>query len=478
MTAPEPLHYSTPAQSTASLATVHRVAKAVTTGGRGLLPAQTRAAAVMCAEHPDGRPEFGFVGVCIPRRSGKTTTMLTVALARMIARPGLRVAFTAQTLLKARDRFIDLVGQLDASGLAGHKVRLAQGSERITLANGSELHLVSPRQDAFRSAAYDLIILDEAQEHDRDARTDLLAGVLPTLDTRPHAQLLVAGTAGPRRDSLLWDALGWGREGRWGIVEYAATEDADLEDEDVWRRVHPGLAEGLTTIDRIRMNRQALGAEQFAREYLGLWPDNEATGGLSQEVWDTLGLEHAPLPEDPSRLAVAFDVSPAGDRATVCAAYADDNGLPRIEVMESRPGVDWLVDFLVPVSDRWRAPIGYDSGSKSALGVADKLAQQRLRSKLVGLTTTDYAVACQRFTSDVLEGKLRHARQPDLTAAVLGATRRPIGDAGYGWGRRASGVDITPLVAASVALFVSGTLKRRRAPLLVAANDGGFVGLA
>ena len=59
-----------------------------------------------------------------------------------------------------------------------------------------------------------------------------------------------------------------------------------------------------------------------------------------------------------------------------------------------------------------------------------------------------YGRACGGFLDDVLAGRLTHAEQPQLDAAVEGARRRPIGQAGaFGWDRRDGTVFVAPLVA-------------------------------
>jgi hypothetical protein len=63
--------------------------------------------------------------------------------------------------------------------------------------------------------------------------------------------------------------------------------------------------------------------------------------------------------------------------------------------------------------------------------------------------------ACIGFIDDVKTGLLTHADSPnqDLDAAVDGARRRPVGDAGgYAWDRR-DGTPVSPLVAATLAHY-------------------------
>ena len=71
--------------------------------------------------------------------------------------------------------------------------------------------------------------------------------------------------------------------------------------------------------------------------------------------------------------------------------------------------------------------------------------------------------ACGGFLDDLTVGRLTHAGQPDLTAAVDGARKRPLGDAGaFGWDRRDGSVFMAPLVAVTLARHGAVTGGRRR----------------
>jgi len=66
----------------------------------------------------------------------------------------------------------------------------------------------------------------------------------------------------------------------------------------------------------------------------------------------------------------------------------------------------------------------------------------------------DMAKGCLLFETRLRAGSLTHHRQRALTTAVMGARKRPVGDAGgWGWDRRDSTVSIHPVVAATLALL-------------------------
>jgi hypothetical protein len=64
----------------------------------------------------------------------------------------------------------------------------------------------------------------------------------------------------------------------------------------------------------------------------------------------------------------------------------------------------------------------------------------------------EYSQACGALFDDVANLQVRHIGQPELTAAAMGASKRPLGDA-WAWSRKSSAVDISPLVGCTLALW-------------------------
>ena len=64
---------------------------------------------------------------------------------------------------------------------------------------------------------------------------------------------------------------------------------------------------------------------------------------------------------------------------------------------------------------------------------------------------------------------LRHLGQPEFDLAVAGAVRRDLGDR-WLWDQEAASVDISPLVAVTLALWGAQTAKPPPKPMLVVSN--------
>jgi hypothetical protein len=71
-----------------------------------------------------------------------------------------------------------------------------------------------------------------------------------------------------------------------------------------------------------------------------------------------------------------------------------------------------------------------------------------------GLDGPEHAQACGRFVDAVNEETLRHLGSLDLLNAIRAAKTRSLGDR-WAWSRKSSSADISPLVAATLALWAA-----------------------
>lgn len=449
-------------------------------------PQQWKIADAINARRPDvvdtdrttkpGKPINSTIGVCVPRRAGKTTALLALALGRCKSRPEYVALFTAQSGTKARDRFLAMARKLERlwpnEYERGFRVLKGAGHMAIEFTNGSFLQVVPPKEESFRGDEGNLIILDEAQEHSADVSADLEAGVLPVMDTNPDAQLVVAGTAGKHRSGLFWETLEAGRAGklRTGIVEFAAPatiEAADLIDgrgEKSWAlarpivlATHPGIGT-LTDEETIIERFEKFSLPKFMAEYLGIWPEDYSKGAIDLAKWKAGALDE--WPEKPKQFAFGIDVDPGGSSAAIAAAWRAD-GKTYVELVEHRPGTDWLVPRLVELSSRYRAIIGHDTVG-AVLVEAEALGKRRPAPRRKPIAYKDVGAMCATFMKELDGNRLNHSDQAGLNEAAGGVVKRPLGDNGWAWGRSRSGnTDITPLVAATIALRTFDTTEQR-----------------
>lgn len=417
-------------------------------------------------------PLYPETGICIPRRSGKSSAIWAVAIGRCMNRDDYMVVVTAATGL-ALDKYAKGINAtLDKFDPDPDHLRrkFYKGAGRVhwEWTNGSQLWIVPPRENSYRGDAAALLIFDEAQSHDPETSDDLVAAAEPLTDTVPEAQLIVAGTAGSVRAGMLWGQLEAGRNdpSRKGIVEYAAEPDADPEDDATLLAVHPGITSGLTTLEKIAGRRLKMSLPAFAREYCGQWPESGSVRAIDIDQWEKAAGEFA---ERPEHFALGFEVKAfTGDTTAVVAAWRDENGVACIEVLAHRAGSDWAPRFVHDLVKKHRVQCRHDMSS-SNVDVADRLSREpATRSRVAPTSAKDTSGSQSRLEREIRNGMLRHADQPSLNAAVDAAVWSPQGHRSGRYLRaRAFTDDITPLIAAAQALWAFDQAKEKGALLSV-----------
>jgi hypothetical protein len=164
---------------------------------------------------------------------------------------------------------------------------------------------------------------------------------------------------------------------------------------------------------------------------------------------------------------VAFAAAVSLDRRTAaiaaCGPRAD--GLLHVEVtsestphgveLDNRPGTGWVVPRLKHLADRWK-PVALVMDEFGPTGSLIATVEERPASRSPASRRRRRPGVRDVLRRDHRRGpvtrRLRHIGQPEFTAAVAGAVTRMIGDA-RAWDRRSAQVDITPLVAATNALW-------------------------
>jgi phage terminase large subunit-like protein len=388
------------------------------------------------------------VGLIVPRQNGKGSVLEARELHALFREPDSRLilhsAHEFKTAKEAFRRIVSLVENTPLLKAQVDHVRYTTGEEGIETKDGSRLKFVARSSGSGRGFSGDLIILDEAY----NLSLDMMAALLPTMSARPNPQIWYTSSAPlPVASSdVLRKLCKRGRAGGSQSLVYsewcAAHSDA-VDDRGAWARANPALGIRITE-EFISRELEALGPEDFARERLGVWSDLEQGGGvIDVDRWsDRLDAE-SKLSGQPS---FALDVSP--DRAWSSIGVA---GGRHVELVDRRPGTAWLAERAVEVQEKWGGQFAVAKGSP-AWSLKDELEAAGV--KLLPIVTEEHAQACGDFYDAVMEGHLWHIGQPELDAAVAGADRRYYGDA-WLWSRLRSSVDISPLVAVTLAHWVA-----------------------
>lgn len=426
-------------------------------------------------ERADGRWSAFEVGVEVPRQNGKGGILEARELAGLFLlseRLIIHSAHQFDTSLEAFRRLLALVEDTPELSRRVRRVSRAHGEEGIELTSGQRIRFRTRTKGGGRGFTGDCLILDEAMILPESAH----GALLPTLSARPNPQVWYTGSA---VDQLVHDhglvfARVRDRAVRGGDPRLAyfgwsawdgspdAVPDSVAGDPAAWRAANPALDHRIGC-EHVEAERRSMDPRTFAVERLGVgdWPSVDVDAGAVIPVARWLELADAgSVMADPVWFAV--DVAPDRSSAVVAAAGVRGDGLVHVEVVDRRAGTGWVGERVAELVARHdSAGVLVDSVSPAA-SLADTVGAEVVTSQVM-------ARACGAFFDLVEQGRVRHLGDPALLAAVKGARRRPLGDA-WAWSRRASTVDISPLVAVTLAahaVLLSGVSAYEHRDLLV-----------
>lgn len=415
------------------------------------------------------------VGVEVARQNGKGGILEARELAGLFVlgeRLIIHSAHEFPTSLEAFRRLLDLIEGTPDFDSRVKRVSRAHGEEGIELKTGQRIRFRTRTKGGGRGFSADCLILDEAMV----IPEAMHGALLPTLSARPNPQVWYTGSAVDQEsmDNGLVFARVRERAVKGGDPSLAYFGwSADAHDPErvgdaatlaeTWARANPGLGIRIS-LEHVEREQRSMDPRTFAVERLGVgdWPQPNAAGrdGIPIDAWNAL--------KEPSSTIVgpvtfAFDVRPNRGSSAICAAGLRADGLRHVEVIDHRAGTGWVVDRLVSlVAAHPSGDVLFDAaGPASSLGVQAENAGVAVKS----VKSAEHAQACGDLFDAVQQKSVRHLGTPELSAAVMGAVKRPLGDA-WAWSRKGSAVDISPLVAATLAAWGASNFHEADGPLV------------
>lgn len=344
---------------------------------------------------------------------------------------------------------------------------------------GRRISFFARSKGGLRGASPDVNIIDEAFAYTFEQQD----AIMPTLIAKSNAQTVylssppLTGDTGEvmfalkeRAESGDSRRLGyrdWGLEGCLEDINRITVDDQAL-----WAMTCPGLGRGRVVIETIQAMRDSMSLVGYGREVLGLWPKKREGGGaIDMGQWVKL-LDG--LSKRDGDVTVAVDIAPMRDYATIGLYGPRSDGLGHWQIVDYRPGTEWIVGRMVELRDGLD-PIGWAMGRGTYASLQVDLekagftrpedADKPTRGDLAVLNSTDMTAATGQALDAVRQGTVRHAGQQPLDAAVAGAKTRQTGDT-IAWARKEATADTSPLVAVSEARWLYETW----AHLVLAAN--------
>jgi hypothetical protein len=388
----------------------------------------------------DGKWSAFEVGLVVPRQNGKGSVLEALELFLLFlpdpdAPPPL-ILHSAHEFKTSAEHFRRMRDLIEGTPHLNSKVRIirtAAGSESIELHSGARLRFVTRTGGSGRGFSADTIVIDEAYNLTPEA----MAAVLPTMSARPNPQVWYTSSAGMTSSSQLRRIRERGVQGssRLAYFEWSAPDDADLEDRQAWAQANPALGIRIPA-EFVEAELEAMPAEQFARERLGIW-QNIAGESSAFDVakWEAL---HSPAERGGS---LSFAVATAPDRSwsAISAAWRREDGHMQVELVDYHAGAAWVWERADQLRGRWGARLLVTNAARGLLADAEEPSQ------------AEQAQAHNALADAIEAGTVRHGNQPALNVAVSGSRWRPYGDTRVL--DRKGGTDISPIDAAALALW-------------------------
>lgn len=423
-------------------------------------PEQRRCLDAMFAYDRQSVSQAFEVAIIGPRQNIKTGLFKIATLGWMFLEQHPLIVWSAHEFATAMEAFLDLEQLITSTPDLDReiaKISRENGNEGFVLRSGTRLKFKARTKGGARGLTGDRVVLDEALY----LKPEHMGALLPTLSARPDPQIVYGSSAGVASSAVLRGVRDRGRAGTSPRLFYAEWADpvgpggcemdgcdhrlgskgCALDDRSKIAAANPQAGRRITW-DYLAAEREALPPEEFARERLGWWDEPAAADeDISLEAWMLAESDAEPSGD----LSFAVDVAPNHAWASIVVC---GNGV--LELVERKRWTSWLPDRLAELAAKHdvsgflvdpSGPIGSLLPEFERAGVPITLVDGK-----------DSVRACSAFVSALTEQKLSHRGEQDFVQAVTGASRRAVGDA-WKWSRKDSTVDISPLVAATLALW-------------------------
>lgn len=453
-------------------------------------------------ELPDGDWAAQEAAIIATRQNGKGSIFEARELAGLILFGEKLIIHTAhevKTAMEAFRRITGLFTEYDDLRRRVKRVNNQNGEEGIELLDGARLRFLARSKGAGRGFTCDCLIWDEGY-----ALTDLSVDAqMPMLSARPNHQIYY-GSSPPLnsvdgavlmrlrrraqtvarhglRDSLVM--YDWGRQDLdlSMLKELQRAGELDLDDMELAYAANPAMPHRVTE-RTVRKERKSMSDEGYARERLCIWPKDLSADFqlISEENWLA---RQDPASQITGDYVLSCAVSVDRKRGAIAVAGYRSDYTCHIEitanalVLDSRPGSTWIPARMAEIAAK-RKPraIVIDAIAPQGSLIGDC---ERLKLEITKMTSGEvaqgYGQLYDGIQGDDEDGRdVWHLGQPVLTDAVAGAITRPMGPAGTTWDARNAMVDITPLRAASDALYGLKKYGHKGPPVLVGSLMSGL----
>lgn len=241
----------------------------------------------------------------VPRGNGKSTLLAGVATWAVfdkdpeVGNP--QVPIIATTVMQAhRSVYGVALEMIEAEPELRNRalIHTAIGNMKVITLCGGEMFPVSSDPAGLQGLDPSVAVVDEIGFQPIESWDSLLLAS----GKRPRSLVVGIGTPGLDKENALWHLRKRVNEGMkikgFRFTEFAAPEQCDVKDEDVWRGANPALNSGYMNIDALRTAVEISPEGHFRIFRLGQWVDGTDCwlGADGRRVWEALRTSASLIP--------------------------------------------------------------------------------------------------------------------------------------------------------------------------------------
>jgi len=341
---------------------------------------------------PDGNYRFRTVLILVARQNGKTSLVEVKNLWKMFVEGVSLIISVAQELDVAEeswDNAVAIIEGIPELNAEKREVKEGNGKKQLMLSNGSRWKPKAAGRRPGRGLSGDDVNLDELREHQK---WDAWAAVTKTRNARPNPQTWAFSNAGDDKSIVLntlrdaavaaienpaedifaqlaempeLAALATEAAESFGLFEWSAPDDVKctciergpgrphdaqcrLWDRQAWAQANPSLGYTITEAT-IASDLMTDPEEIFRTEVLCQRVPDLAPPKIPIANW--VGCQD-PLSSIAGHVVLTWEVSWDRECGAILAAGFRADGMPHLEMVEHRPGVDWIAERFVQIATR------------------------------------------------------------------------------------------------------------------------------
>ena len=469
--------------------------------------------ALEVVDEPGGSWRFRFrtVIVLVARQNGKSIMGMVLSLYFLYCLDAALVLGTAQDLDQATEVWegaVDMAQDSEALRSAIEQIYRGNGNKTLRLTEHRRYKVAAATRKGTRGKTSNLVLMDEIREHQnfqawsaasktiKAVRNGLVwcmsnAGdgasvVLRHLRMQAHRLLgdpdgIIAAAGGldiepdEEQRKAMEAALS-----SLAIFEWSAEPNCDIWDRGQWAMANPSMGYGFLDESAIAADCASDPEDDFRIEDLCQWITASVTPPFPVGAWDA-GKDGRSAIVPGSAIWFGLDVSADRLHAAIAVCGRRDDGDWHVELVAYRGGIGWVAPWLQ------KAAPNYPGGMKVAMqsrgapvaSMVDAIAAID-GVGVVECAGKDVAGWCGRLwdsvaACDIESGSdatpVRHRPAAALDLAANIAVTRPMGDGAWAWDRNKSMEDISPLVAATMALGAATAAEAGKGALVPSAYE-------